>query len=69
MLRGLRSRCDAEFVGATVMSVRREADGFALYTIAGEVTCRYLVGADGAHSAVGRDAFGTVLEMLPVVNT
>ncbi len=68
MLRKFKSCCNAEFVRATVMSVRRKASGFVLDTTAGEVECRYLVGADGAHSVVRRDIFGTVPKMLPVVN-
>jgi geranylgeranyl reductase family protein len=41
--------------GAAVRHVRGVDDGFALETDRGAVTCRYLVGADGANSRVGRD--------------
>lgn len=69
MLDGLRSRSDADFVRATVRSVRREGDRYVLDTTAGGFSCRYLVGADGAHSVVRRDIFGSApAEMIPIVN-
>jgi geranylgeranyl reductase family protein len=40
---------------AAVRRVRAVGDGFAMETDSGAVTCRYLVGADGANSRVGRD--------------
>lgn len=70
MLAAMRAESGAEFLRATVRSVRRDGDGFVLDTTAGEVSCRYLIGADGAHSVVRRDLFGTSPRgMLPVVNT
>ena len=69
MLREIRGRCGSEFVRATVRSVRREGERFVADTTSGEIRCRYLIGADGAHSVVRRDLFGTVPEMLPVVNS
>lgn len=68
MLMRLRSSCGAETVRATVRSVREEDGGYVLDTTAGEVRCRHLIGADGAHSVVRRDLFGSVPEMIPVVN-
>lgn len=70
MLSAMRSDCDAEFVRATVTSVREVDGSYVLSTTAGEFSCRYLIGADGAHSVVRRDIFGTCPRgVLPVVNT
>ena len=69
MLRSIREGCDAEFVRGTARSVRRDGDGFVVDTTSGEIRCRYLIGADGAHSVVRRDLFGSEPEMLPVVNS
>lgn len=41
--------------GAAVRRVRAAGDGFVVETDRGESSCRYLVGADGANSRVGRD--------------
>ncbi len=68
MLRSIRRRCGAEFIRATATSVVREGDGFLVGTTVGEIHCRYLIGADGAHSVVRRDVFGSVPEMLSAVN-
>ncbi len=68
MLAEIRGRCRAEFLRATATGVERDGDGFVVRTNVGEFRCRYLIGADGAHSVVRRDLFGTVPEMLPVVN-
>ncbi|MDO5861216.1 MAG: NAD(P)/FAD-dependent oxidoreductase [Thermoplasmata archaeon] len=60
MLAEMRGLSDAEFVHGSVASVERTDGGFLLRLQDGrEVTCRYLVGADGAHSAVRRCVFGT----------
>ncbi len=68
MLRRLKFRCNAEFARATVVLICKKADGFVLDITADEVTCRYLVNADGAHSVVMRDVFDIVPEMLPMNN-
>ena len=69
MLRSIRDGCDAELVRGTARAVRRDGDGFIVETTVGEIECRYLIGADGAHSVVRRDLFGSEPEMLPVVNS
>ncbi len=70
MLRTLRRECDARFVRGTATSVREDGDGYVVSTTAEEIRCRYLIGADGAHSVVRRDLFGTrPAGMIPVVNT
>ena len=68
MLAEIHGRCRAEVLRATATGVERDGDGFVVRTNVGEFRCRYLIGADGAHSVVRRDLFGTVPEMLPVVN-
>lgn len=58
MLAGLRDRCDCRFVTGTVSRV--EAGDVCTVTL-GDGTVlrsRYVIGADGAHSAVRRDVFG-----------
>ena len=69
MLEELRSGSSAEFVRGTALSVRRSGEGFEVETTAGRIHCRFLIGADGAHSVVRRDLFGSRPEMLPVVNS
>ena len=70
MLRRMRENCGAELVRRTAVSVREEDGGYVVSTTAGEIRCRYLIGADGAHSVVRRDVFGSEpAGMLPVVNT
>ena len=69
MLRSIREGCDAEFVRGTARAVRRDGERFVVDTTAVEIECRYLIGADGAHSVVRRDLFGSEPEMLPVVNS
>ena len=69
MMTDLRSRSNAEFVRTTVLSVRREGDGFIVETNSGQYRCRYLVGADGACSVVRRDIFGYKPEkVIPIIN-
>lgn len=41
--------------GSAVRRVRRRDDGFSIQVDDGNITCRYVVGADGANSRVGRD--------------
>lgn len=70
MLRRMREDCGAELVRGTAVSVREEDGEYVVSTTAGEIRCKYLIGADGAHSVVRRDVFGTEpAGMLPVVNT
>lgn len=69
MLRSLRRECGARFVHGTATSVREADDGYVVETTAGEIRCRYLIGADGAHSVVRRDLFGSSpAGTIPVVN-
>lgn len=68
MLEGIRSSCSAEFIRGTARSVGRDGDGFVVDTSVGEIRCKHLIGADGAHSVVRRDIFKSSPEMLPVVN-
>ena len=69
LLEELRSMSCAEVVRGTALSVTRVGDLFDVDTTAGHIVCRFLIGADGAHSVVRRDIFGTKPEMLPVVNS
>lgn len=69
MLAQLREGVDADRIHSTVVSVRRDGDGFIASTGEGDVRCRHLIGADGAHSVVRRDVFGSKPEeMVPIVN-
>lgn len=69
LLRRLRDDCDARFVRGTAVSVRKDDDGYVVVTTDGEYRCRVLIGADGSHSVVRRDVFGTSPEeMIPIVN-
>ena len=69
LLEELRSMSCAEVVRGTALSVTRVGDRFDVDTTVGHIVCRFLIGADGAHSVVRRDIFGTKPEMLPVVNS
>ncbi|MDO5853049.1 MAG: NAD(P)/FAD-dependent oxidoreductase [Thermoplasmata archaeon] len=70
MLAEMRSLCDAEFVHGAVKSVCRTDGGYVLGLADGRtMSCRSLIGADGAHSAVRRHMFGLgPTESLPIVN-
>lgn len=69
MLAQLREGTDAERIHSTVSSVRRDGDKFIATIGEEDVRCRYLIGADGAHSVVRRDVFGSKPEeMVPIVN-
>lgn len=48
-----------EIVTGTVTGVRRTDGGYVVDTREEELSCRYLVGADGARSIVRRSIFGT----------
>ncbi len=70
LLADWRARCGARLVRGTALKVSASPDGFIAETTAGAIGCRYLIGADGAHSVVRRDLFGTrPAGMLPIVNT
>ncbi len=69
MLGDLRSKCDAEFVRGTATGVSTEDGMYVIRTGGEDIRCRYLIGADGAHSVVRRDVFGSEpSEMMPIVN-
>ena len=63
LLDSMRAECDARFVRGRVGSITRTTAGFNV-DISGEMCrCRYLIGADGACSAVRRGVFGTKPEV------
>lgn len=69
LLDSMRAETDADVVRGTVISIRREGDGFIVATSSDEYRCRFLIGADGAHSVVRKDIFGSrPEEMIPIVN-
>ncbi len=56
------SRADI-YIDTEIKTVMREGDGFGLVTRDGRTfTCKMLVGADGAHSAVARQLAGRVMD-------
>lgn len=60
MLRELREGSGCNQVRGSVLSVGRDGDAHVLrFTDGRELRCRWLIGADGAHSVVRRDVFGT----------
>lgn len=59
MLAEMRSMCEASFVKGSVVGVEETSEGYVLKLFDGrEFVCRWLIGADGAHSTVGRDICG-----------
>ena len=69
LLESMRGECDAEFIHGKVESVRRDGDGFVVSVSGQECRCRYLIGADGAHSIVRKQIFGSEPEEAkPIVN-
>lgn len=68
-LKGLKARCESNgcrFVTDEIVRVSREGDGFTVRTRKGEYRSEFIIGCDGAHSAVRRDLFGSRPEMIPV---
>ncbi len=68
-LRTLRKKCEAQgcgFVTDEVVSVERTESGFLTKGRKGEYPSKYIIGCDGAHSAVRRDIFGSRPKMMPV---
>lgn len=63
LLKDLRDGSGAEFVKASLDSVKADPEGIT--AVCGDTVyhCRYLIGADGAFSRVRRDVFGTVPEV------
>ena len=60
MLSELMEGCDADLIRGSVRSVSEDDAGYSLELTDGRrIRCRGLIGADGAHSAVRRDVFGT----------
>ncbi len=70
MLREIKGACDAEFIQGSVVAVDRDAEDHILsMSDGGIIRCRYLIGADGAHSVVRRDVFHMgPTERIPVIN-
>ncbi len=69
MIEGLLPSSARRIRGRAV-SVSVTEDGFTVETTAGRISCRSLIGADGAHSVVRRDVFGSRPEfMVKAVNT
>lgn len=65
----MRAGSGAEYVKAVATSVETVDGGYLVRTDAGDYRCRYLVGADGAHSVVRRDIFGSrPMKLVPTVN-
>lgn len=65
----LASECDVERLRGTATGVDVGDGGYIAHTTAGDISCRILVGADGAHSVVRRDVFGSEPEeMIPIIN-
>ncbi len=71
MLEEMLGASSARRVKGAARSVRRLPEGgFEVETSSGAIVCDVLIGADGAHSVVRRDVFGTRPERLdPIVNT
>ena len=70
MIEGLLSSSSARRIHASASSVASLEDGFLVETTVGAFVCECLIGADGAHSVVRRDVFGTRPEvMVKAVNT
>ena len=58
MLAEMRSECDAEFVTGTVTRIEDTGEGYVLTLSDGtRIQSTWLIGADGAHSAVRREIF------------
>lgn len=57
LLAELREDSDADFIKDTALSVERDCNHFVVHTRNGGYRCKYLIGADGAHSIVRRDVF------------
>lgn len=69
LLSTLKGLSDASFVKDSVKSVRKDPRGFVVTCADGEYLCRYLIGADGAFSAVRKELFDVRPEMcFPIVN-
>ncbi|MBR5679656.1 MAG: FAD-dependent monooxygenase [Clostridia bacterium] len=70
MIEGLLSSSSAVRMHGRAVSVSETEDGFSVETAAGRIRCKALIGADGAHSVVRRDVFGSRPEfMVKAVNT
>ena len=68
-LKRLRERCASKgcrFVCSEVIGVERTGSGFVTHTRSGDFGSEYILGCDGAHSAVRRDLFGTRPQMMSV---
>lgn len=70
MLRSIRSGLRCDVIRGNAVSVGRDGDGFrVVLSDGGEIRCRNLIGADGAHSVVRRDIFGRdLIGFMPIVN-
>jgi len=58
LLEAMRADSGAKVVKGSLISVRRDPEGYIAVTDAGEYRCRYLIGADGAFSTVRKQLFG-----------
>ncbi len=61
-LRRIKEKCQdrIDFIKDSVLSIEHDGTMYTLHTSSGrEMTCRYLIGADGAFSIVRKEIFGT----------
>ena len=63
LLESTRDECGAIMVNASVTGVEPAEGGFLVHSTAGDIGCRYLIGADGAFSVVRKDIIGTSPEV------
>lgn len=65
----MRSMSRAKVLKGNVLSIERKGSRFLVHTADEVYECNHLVGADGAHSVVRRDIFGSKPErFIPTVN-
>ncbi len=70
MINEILLRSGVSLIRTAVRSVRKTDGGYEAETPGGKIFCEILIGADGAHSVVRRDIFGTRPEKsLPIMNT
>jgi len=69
LLDDLRAGCDAEMLSGSITGAREDGEGYVVSIDGRECRCRYLLGADGAFSAIRKRIFGTVPDLrIPAVN-
>ena len=69
LLENMRRCSDANIISGSVTAIEATDDGYTVSTTAGDFSCNYLIGADGAFSVVRKSIFGTSpVIKLPVSN-